>query len=349
PVFVGNLNPTDIDSIKVIIPISKKEIEIKNEDFVKIIKTFKDKQYVSESELTNVFNKEQIAYLLSNELLKTNEFSKEVTEGIQQWIDYGWHEALIFHILSSKVEYEDDEMQHETAISMQNELINKYYDSLKHTYMPTEYIDEIRLSTECKKLSHVSFEEALLNRRSNRPWKKEDMTINELAEILYVSYYKIRNKRNENRHILNNKDEKDYHKLYKMSYVDAFYAYVIIYDIKGLENGIYFYDISNHKLLLLKKGTFRKEISEICIGQGKAGGGKASIALTIDWVHYMIRYQHERAYRNLFIAAGHIMQNLLITFSGMNKSMFITPAIREEKADELIGLNNYEQAIVYFT
>src|SRR5699024_6984733 len=155
-------------------------------------------------------------------------------------------------------------------------------DFLKHTYMNTKYIKEIRLTTKIKKLSHVSFEEALLNRRSNTPWKKEDMTINELAEILYVSFYKIRNKRNENRHILNNKDEKDYHKLYKMSYVDAFYAYVIIYDIKGLENRIYFYNISNHKLLLLKKGMNRKENSEHCIGKRKAGGGKASIALTND-------------------------------------------------------------------
>lgn len=348
PVFIGDLDPNESNFIKITIPVPNREVKLSHGEFISLIKAFKSKEYVKKNELTAIFSGTQIQYLLEQELIKKEPFDNAYAEGIQQWIDYGWHEALIFHLISNRVEYEDDDWDCNKTINMRNELINRYSDFLC-TYLPLDNIYEVKLSNEVKKLSHVSFEKALLNRRSNQPWSKDKFTLDDLSEILYISLYKFREKRRVNAKILEDKDIESYHKLYEMSYVDSFYLYVISYDIEGLENGIYFYDILNHKLLLIKKGLFRNEVTEICIGQKLAGSGKVSIALAIDWLPYMIRYQHERAYRNLFIAAGQIMQRLLITFSGMNKSMFITSAIREEKVDKLMGLNNFEQAIVYFT
>jgi SagB-type dehydrogenase family enzyme len=122
---------------------------------------------------------------------------------------------------------------------------------------------------------------------------------------------------------------------------------VFVFDVEGIAPGIYDYDIRQHQLVLRKAGLFRAELGKLCIGQMHAGKGAAAFVVSAVWARYMKRYPHARAYRNLFINTAELVHKYIIAATAFRLSNFITPAIDDEFAADLLNIESFEQAPLY--
>ena len=61
----------------------------------------------------------------------------------------------------------------------------------------------------------------------------------------------------------------------------------------------------------------------------------------------MYRYNHPRAYRTLLINTGELAQKYITLSSAYQLTCFMTPAFEDQIADDLLGINGYEEAPSY--
>jgi len=82
----------------------------------------------------------------------------------------------------------------------------------------------------------------------------------------------------------------------------AFNTYLVINDVENLPNGIYFYHPVKHQLELLKKGTFRGDISYLTLAQDAVFNASAAIFFSVDFKE--IDIFSDRGYRYAHINIG---------------------------------------------
>ncbi len=127
----------------------------------------------------------------------------------------------------------------------------------------------------------------------------------------------------------------------------ALETYFFAFSIEGLPNGIYHYDLRSHSVSLLREGLFRDEVARMCIGQRKPGSGSCTFLISAVFERYMYRYRHPRAYRNLLINVSEFAHRYILLSTALGLSTFMTPALQDEQADALLGVNGYEEAPLY--
>ncbi|MDO3664901.1 SagB/ThcOx family dehydrogenase [Acinetobacter higginsii] len=257
--------------------------------------------------------------LLLNGIMHNSSIINSLKVKVQEWVDNGWSDALILHLASRNIKYVDDPVEFGGDGDLEN---IPYYNA---ELMNNEYISEYKLNDSVEKINPNEIINAIKNRRSFQPFVKNKIEIGDLDLIFWYSNQYIRNI-NENFNGLTKRD-----KCFDSSF-SALESYLVLYKKTDvLEQGVYHYDKEKHSLKLIKKGDFKKEMSELAIGQRRASSGLFSIIITGDWLNYSKRYNHERSYRNLLINTSQLAQYYLIISTHKKYNSFITPAILDEK------------------
>lgn len=254
---------------------------------------------------------------------------------IKYWKDHKWLTALIYHLESQNIACKDDgteKGEDKKLYEFYNKQVNriwKKYETSKSKKLPTA-------NFSC--FDQISLEEVLLRRNSFSPFRKKPILLDEVSNILAASnqdLYKIRSRLEDSSRAL-----------YSSSFT-ALETYVFAFSISGIEPGLYHYDPKNHALDLLKIGDFRDQITELCIGQRRAASGGCLFLLTGNVSRYMDRYKHERAYRNLLVNVAEFAQQYIFYSTALEYSTFITPAIKDDYARDLVGLNDIIELPLY--
>jgi SagB-type dehydrogenase family enzyme len=290
----------------------------------KILKSFKTDEYL----VTEFLNK------LKDKKILIDDLQNYPTNQIKYWQDNKWLTALIYHLESQNISCNDDgteKGEDKKIYVFDNANSNKIWKKYKNCA-------SIKLpdpNYTC--FEKIPFEEVLLRRNSFAPFRRKPIVLDELSNILSASnqdLYKIRSKlENSNR------------ALYNSSFT-ALETYVFVFSVTGIEQGLYHYDPKNHTLDLIKEGNFKDQITE-CIGQRRASSGGCLFLLAGDVSRYMERYKHERAYRNLLINVAEFAQQYIFYSTALEYSTFITPAIKDDYARDLIGLTDNIELPLY--
>ena len=271
-------------------------------------------------------------------------FDKKVilhnTEGypvdqINHWTKRKWLNALIYHLESQNIECIDDG----NGI---NEDKKEYFFDNKESHniwkiysdLPTCILPNPTLSV----FEERSLEEVLLKRDSFLPFNKNGILLNDLSNILAASNSELVN----NRLNLENNTKN----LYKSSF-SALETYIFIFDVKGIDKGLYHYDPKNHNLIFLKPGNFEEVVADMCIGQKKASMGGCLFLITANSTRYMARYKHERAYRNMLVNVAEFAHQYIFYSTALDYSTFLTPAIKDELASNLLNIDGFEEIPLY--
>lgn len=262
--------------------------------------------------------------------------------GVRHWIRRGWLDALVLHLKSRNIDCVDDGAEDSfahnsdilrTVIKKEGlpELWREYPDCRVFELPPADSLPE-----------NQTFEEVLLRRRSFEPWVQKQLKLRQLSTILDFA-----NK--ENLRLRKSVDEqvKDEPGVLLNSGFSALETYFFAFSIEGLPNGIYHYDPRSHSASLLKDGLYREEVSHMCIGQRKPGSGSCTFLISAVFERYMYRYRHPRAYRNLLINVSEFAHRYILLSTALGLSTFMTPALQDEQADALLGVNGYEEAPLY--
>ena len=123
-------------------------------------------------------------------------------------------------------------------------------------------------------------------------------------------------------------------------------TYLVVNRVEEVSPGIYHYDVKRAQLSLLKEGNFGPDLREAGLSQEML----EEAACVFIWAAIVERSKwkyRERAYRYIYMDAGHIAQNLYLAATALNLGCCTVGAFYDEEVDRIIGVDGTEEVSVY--
>jgi SagB-type dehydrogenase domain len=192
------------------------------------------------------------------------------------------------------------------------------------------------IKPEAVKIGEVSLKTAILRRESRRRFSNEALSIDELSFLLWATQGVRRWQQKNalrtvpsagNRHALE--------------------TYLAVFNVDGLEPGIYRYLPSQHQLVLESSPDQLKErMTEAALNQQFAG----SSAVTFIWttIPYRMEWRYaEASYKVIALDAGHICQNLYLACEAIGAGTCAIAAYDQQAADRLLNIDGEDEFVIY--
>ncbi|MBN2593104.1 MAG: SagB/ThcOx family dehydrogenase [Sedimentisphaerales bacterium] len=122
-------------------------------------------------------------------------------------------------------------------------------------------------------------------------------------------------------------------------------TYVVVNNVKALEAGVYHYAIQPHQLELLQQRDLRRQIAEAALGQGMCATAAAVFIWTAVFERCKWKYG-QRAYRYIYLDAGHIAENLALAAVSLNLGTCEIGALYDESVNAIIGIDGTEESTI---
>jgi SagB-type dehydrogenase family enzyme len=123
-------------------------------------------------------------------------------------------------------------------------------------------------------------------------------------------------------------------------------TYVLVRAVEELEPGIYHFRPHRFDLECLKTGNFARAMARVALGQEMV----ADAQVTFIWSAVLARGKwkyRERAYRYIYVDAGHIGQNLYLAAEALDLGACTIGAFLDDDANRIIGLDGREETTIY--
>jgi SagB-type dehydrogenase family enzyme len=122
-------------------------------------------------------------------------------------------------------------------------------------------------------------------------------------------------------------------------------TYLVANNTRGLEAGLYHYSVKAHQLDQLKQGDLRQQIAMAALGQGMC----ATAAVIVIWsaVFERCKWKYsQRAYRYVYLDAGHIAENLALAAVSLNLGSCEIGALYDDQVNAILGADGVEESVV---
>jgi SagB-type dehydrogenase family enzyme len=114
-------------------------------------------------------------------------------------------------------------------------------------------------------------------------------------------------------------------------------TYILVNSVDGLEPGIYHYGVLNHEVELLKQGAPGKAAARAAMDQEMIE--KAGAVFFWSAVFDRCKYKYgQRAYRYVYLDAGHIAQNLILAAEALGLGACPAAAYYDDEIDDILGI-----------
>lgn len=123
-------------------------------------------------------------------------------------------------------------------------------------------------------------------------------------------------------------------------------TYVLVNRVNDLAAGIYHYDVRQHRLEVVRKGTFGADVAQAALGQGML----QQAALVFIWTAVIARSKwkyRERSYRYIYMDAGHIGQNAYLAAEALGLGCCTVGAFFDDEVGSIIGIDGEDEIAVY--
>jgi len=125
-------------------------------------------------------------------------------------------------------------------------------------------------------------------------------------------------------------------------------TYLNVNRVERLKKGIYHYVIDNHALDLINEGDYGNEIRAGALDQQIAK--QAAVVFIWSAVVERSKWKYlQRAYRYIFLDAGHIAQNLALAAEALDYGSCQIGAIYDDELNELLGLDGVNETVIYLS
>lgn len=178
----------------------------------------------------------------------------------------------------------------------------------------------------------------ILDRKSNREYKKESLTIDELAYLLWTTQG-VKEIRGNN-----------YATVRPVASAGARHpleTYLAIQNVDGLKKGVYRYLALEHKLLFLyEEEDLDEKLTEGTLGQKFAG------AAAVNFIWSCITYRgewryHKNAHKMMLIDAGHVCQALYMACEALGLGTCALAAYDQSLMDKIAKVDGEDEFVVY--
>ncbi len=189
--------------------------------------------------------------------------------------------------------------------------------------MGTTIGDRIELPPHQSK-GALSVEEALEKRRSRRGYSDAPLTLEDVAQILWAAQG-ITHRRGGMR------TAPSAGALYPLE------IYLISGDVEGLTAGLYHYQPMGHKLIMLKDGDLRNQMTWAVLFQNWIQGAPAIVVISAVYQRTEEKYE-SMAERYVHMEVGHVSQNIYLQATSRNLATVFVGAFADRKIQKILGL-----------
>ena len=125
-------------------------------------------------------------------------------------------------------------------------------------------------------------------------------------------------------------------------------TYLAIHHVDGIAPGIYHYAVRDHALEQLETGDFRLLAARAALDQRVAFDAAVLLIWTAVFERCTWKYR-QRAYRYVYLDAGHIAQNAALAAVGLGLGSCQIAAIYDDEANALLGVDGERESVIYMT
>ena len=204
--------------------------------------------------------------------------------------------------------------------------IYKTYPDNKQIKLPTRFPQ-----------SPVSLIEALKKRSSLRHYSGKPLTLGELAFLLWASTG-----------IRQNQEVREFRVAPSAGALYPIETYLIITKVEGLTAGIYHYNIASHTLELISEGNFAEKLAHAALEQKMCRIAPVVFVWTAVFERSKWKYK-QRAYRYIYLDAGHIAQNLALSATSIGLGSCQIGAIFDDEINKLLAIDGIEESAIYLS
>ena len=179
--------------------------------------------------------------------------------------------------------------------------------------------------------------EALKRRRSIRSFSRKPLSIDELAFLLWASTGVQRVERG--------------YAFRTAPSAGALYpieTYLIANNVEGLERALYHYNVETHALEELRSGDITGEIAQAALAQKMCVTAPVVFIWTAIFERMKWKYA-QRAYRYVYIEAGHVAQNLALAATSVGLGSCQIGAFFDNEVNQMLGVDGVKESVLYLS
>ncbi|MBN1455946.1 MAG: SagB/ThcOx family dehydrogenase, partial [Methanomicrobia archaeon] len=125
-------------------------------------------------------------------------------------------------------------------------------------------------------------------------------------------------------------------------------TYVVVNAVEDVEPGVYHYAVAQHELEQLRTGDFRMAVAQAALDQEMAYHAHVVFIWTGVFPRSTWKYQ-QRAYRYVYLDAGHIAQNVALAAVGLGLGSCQIGALYDDEVNALLDVDGVNESVVYIT
>jgi SagB-type dehydrogenase family enzyme len=123
-------------------------------------------------------------------------------------------------------------------------------------------------------------------------------------------------------------------------------TYLLVRAVEGLDQGFYHFRPHTFDLEYIRSGDFGSALAEAALGQEMVADAQAVFLWTAVIERSRWKYR-QRAYRYLYLDAGHIAQNLYLAGTALDLGVCGVGAFFDDRVNALVGVDGTEETILY--
>ena len=202
----------------------------------------------------------------------------------------------------------------------------KEYDVI--IYLPQPQIDGV-----------ISVEKALQNRRSQRQFLDEEISLENLSQILWAAYGITQPRANPPFLRGGLRTAPSAGALFPLE------IYVAVGKVEGVEPGIYHYVSQEHKMVRIIDKDLRKGLSSAALGQKMVEEAPASIIYTAIFSRMTDKYGERGRERYVCMDLGHSAQNVYLQAEALDLGTCAIGAFSDEHVAKFLNLPKEEEPL----
>ena len=125
-------------------------------------------------------------------------------------------------------------------------------------------------------------------------------------------------------------------------------TYVIANRVEGIAQGVYHYGVRDHQLEEIASGDFRANLVRAALFQEFCSEAGAAFVWTAVFGRATWKYR-QRAFRYVYLDAGHIAQNLALAAVGLGLGTCQVAAFFDDEMNTLLGVDGVEESVLYLS
>jgi len=188
-----------------------------------------------------------------------------------------------------------------------------------------------------RSLSKETLDFVIKNRRSIRYFSKKALTLEQLSYLLWSSTG-----------IQRIEQSFEFRTAPSAGALYPIETYVVINNVKNISKGVYHYNIKTHCLEEIKTGDFRNDITEAALNQQMCYNCSVVFIWTAIFNRSKCKYR-ERAYRYIYLDAGHIAENLALSATSLKLGSCQIAALFDDEVNELISVDIKNESTIYMS